>query len=123
MSNRYIYVFASGSVDRARWLHISRRENGNATLHLADLCHPGQVSSIGQVMCPWEFLLAALSRNTVQITAEKGYVVLRRNGDILSLEFRGTEDGAPCKVNVRVADVLERIASLEGVPDRELTST
>lgn len=109
MPNRNIYVLEGGAQDLSRWLRISRRENGDLVLHLTDLCQPGCVSTVQQVVCPSAFFAGVLTGGTVQLSAESGYVLLRPNGEELLVEFRGDGDPAPTKVVVGLADVRERL--------------
>jgi hypothetical protein len=113
-----IYVHSAGQYDRGRWLHIELRDDGQLAFHLQDLCHPGRLSQLQQVSCPTEFVVIALDRGTLQITANSGYLLMRPSGEHLSVEFRGLDDIATHKVTVLRDEVRNRLTQLLGDLDR-----
>lgn len=110
--NRYIYVYTAGSEDPSRWLHLSLRRDGDCTLQLQDLCHPGKLSSLKSVACPLSYLQTALDRGPLQITTGTGYLLFRRVEETLHLEFRGFDDVLPTKVTLRMEDIRRRVENL-----------
>lgn len=117
MPNRYIYVLQGGEYDYSRWLSLAVRPNGEATVYLSDLCHPGRVSALKSVNAPLELLLDGLQSGTVQIVAPNGYFLARRDEEKILIEFRSPEDAGPSKVEVRADEVLQKLELLrESVP-------
>lgn len=119
MSN-LIYVHSSGEYDRARWLSLQLRGDGQVVFHLQDLCHPGRLSPLSQVICPLDFVDIALDRGTLQVTTGNGYMLIRPFGDHLSVEFRGHDDVGTHKVSVLRADVRGRLAQLKEIAAQTL---
>jgi hypothetical protein len=107
-----IYIHSGGEYDRARWLDLSRRPDGQLVFHLQDLCHPGRLSPLKQVACPFDFVDLALDCGTLQVTTIGGYMLIRPSGDHLSVEFRGTDDVGTHKVTVLREEVRARVAQL-----------
>lgn len=107
-----IYIHSGEEYDRARWLDLSRRADGQLVFHLQDLCHPGRLSPLKQVACPFDFVDIALDRGTLQVTTNGGYMLIRPLGEHLSVEFRGTDDVGTHKVTVLREEVRARVAEL-----------
>jgi hypothetical protein len=55
------------------------------------------------------FLQTTLDRGPLQIATGTGYLLLRRVGDLVNLEFRGLDDVGITKVAVRTEDVRTRL--------------
>ncbi|MGV3618941.1 MAG: hypothetical protein ACO1SV_26745 [Fimbriimonas sp.] len=107
-----IYVHTSGEHDRARWLYLDLRSDGQLVFHLQDLCHPGRLSQLRHVACPPEFLEIALDRGTLQVTTNFGYLLIKPAGEHLILEFRGLDDISIQKVTVVREEVRARLLTL-----------
>ena len=112
MPNKFIYVLENGSPDLSRWLHMSLRPEGACMLHLSDLCHPGRLSALTNVPCELSALKDAVERGALQITLPKGYLLLRRDEDVVHLEFRSEEDAGTVRVTLSAADVQARVNDL-----------
>ena len=110
-----IYIHSGGEYDRARWLNLNRRPDGHLVFVLQDLCHPGLLSSLKQVTCPFDFVDLALKSGTLQVTTSGGYMLIRSVGDHLSVEFRGSDDVRTHKVTVLREEVRARVAELAKV--------
>jgi len=110
--NQFIYVHSEGSYDQSRWLNITAPNPGDCTIHLQDLCHPGQVSHLLKVSCPLDFLRTSISHGPLQLTTRSGYVLLRTRGEQVDVEFRGEEDASLTRVSVRLQDVRDRLEKL-----------
>ncbi len=111
-----IYIHSGGHYDRARWLAVETRGDGQAVLHLQDLCHPGRLSQLKTVTCPADFLAVALDRGTLQIATGTGYLLLRTLGEHVQLEFRGLDDVGTNKVTVLRDDLRARIETIRARP-------
>lgn len=122
MQDRYIYVHSEGSHDLSRWLQISARRAGDVTLHLQDLCHPGRLSHLTSATCPLDFLQTSVNNGPLQITMATGYVLLRRQGEFLQIEFRGLEDGSPTKIKVLLDEVKAKLDTLGSVLEKVAAS-
>lgn len=81
-------------------------------LQLADLCHPGQVTALGNVACDVDALKEAVAGSAVQVTTAKGYLLIRREEDRAVIEFKAREDAAVTKVEVDAAEVAHRLENL-----------
>lgn len=112
MPNQFIYVYSEGSYDQSRWLDITAPNSGDCTLHLQDLCHPGQVSHLLKVSCPLDFVQTSIEHGPLQLTTRNGYALLRKRGDLIDIEFRGENDASITRVSVLFEDVRARIESL-----------
>lgn len=110
--DRFIYAYSEGNPDQSRWLEISAHPGSFCVLHLQDLCQPGQVSHLTRVTCPSHFLQTALDGGPLQITAHAGYLLMRRRGDMIHIEFRGIEDGNSTRAILRQADVKASLHEL-----------
>lgn len=110
MTRSLIYVLEGGDRDYSRWLNMTCKD-GVVTLHLADLCHPGRVSALDKVPCELEALRDATIHGAVQITVPNGYLMYRRDGDRIEIEFKGHSDRSHCNVSVDASEVLTRIES------------
>ena len=113
MASKLAYVLEQGEVDLSRWLQISGRQNGMCMLHLSELCQPGRLSSLGNVMCDRDSLRAAAEGGTLQLTLRKGYVLIRRGESLLTVEFKSHDDATFTKVSLNPDDVLARLAELD----------
>ncbi|HEY0866332.1 MAG TPA: hypothetical protein VGE01_03080 [Fimbriimonas sp.] len=112
MPNKLIYVIQSGEKDYSRWLNFGVRPTGEVTIYLSDCCHPGRVSSLKTVSCDHTFLVDSLKTGAVQIVTTGGYFLARREDDAILVEFRGTDDSGPTKVEVRADEVMSRLEEL-----------
>lgn len=112
VQNYYVYVQTEGAADYSRWLSLSMRDAEECQIHLQDLCHPGRISHLTSVNCPLWMLDSFLAYGPVQITAPTGYLLLRRQGTLASLEFRSLDDVSVTKVSVKLEDLK---ASLDAV--------
>ncbi len=110
--NSFIYVSENGAYDYARWLHISRRVEEQCILHLGDLCHPGRLSSLTTAASSLDDLRSLLRNGLLQITLGKGYVLMRVQDEDVHVEFRGHDDGAACRIGIKVEDLAKRIDTL-----------
>ena len=113
MPAKYIYVLQSGEKDYSRWLNVGVKPNGEATVYLSDLCHPGRISALKSVVCDLAFLRDGLQTGAVQIVTETGYFLARREGGSVLIEFRSSEDANTTKVEVLVDEVLQRLDDLD----------
>ena len=112
MPNQFIYAISDEGYDHSRWLNLSSAEGTNVCVELADLCMPGRVSGINHVFLPLDVLKGILLNGVVQVTKERGYVLLRRVDNALQIEFRGLDDLATCRASVKVDDCMNRLAAL-----------
>ena len=112
MPNSFIFVHAGGSYDQSRWLEITASNPGDCTLHLQDLCHPGQVSHLLKVSCPIDFMQTFFGHGPLQLTTQTGYVLLRRRGEFMDIEFRASGDTSLTRVSVLLNDVRSRIEEI-----------
>lgn len=113
MANDNVYVWDEGHYDHARWLRISHRVEDMCMLHLTDLCHPGKVTSRGNVPCSLAALEDAVERGALQLTQPMGYVVLRRQDDLVEMEFKGRDDQQETSVNFKAQDLIDRIEAIK----------
>jgi hypothetical protein len=113
MASNYIYVLEDNAYDYSRWLHITLRPENGCVLHLTDLCYPGRISSLGQVPCELLALRNAVDRGALQITLPRGYLLLRRDEEVVHIEFRSYDDEDACRVILRASDLQARVAALE----------
>jgi len=111
--NTPIYIWIDGQYDLTRWLSLSRRGDGTCVMHLSDLCHPGKLSRLASVSFPMDYLKTAVAYGSLQITLATGFLLLRRSGSLLHLEFKSLEDLAPIKADIRIEDLNLRIDALE----------
>jgi len=112
VSNSLIYVYSDGSYDHSRWLQITTSHPGECTLHLQDLCHPGQVSHLLKASCPLGFLQTFIGHGPLQLTTRTGYVLLRKGGERVDIEFRATGDQSLTRVSVLLADFQAQVEAL-----------
>ncbi len=115
MVGHLFYVLANGKQDLSRWLRIAA-QGDEIVLYLTDLCHPGLLSGLARVTCPRVHFDSVLSGGVVQIVSEDGYLVARRDGSLLSLEFRGETDRAATKVSLFALELQTGIGNVQGSP-------
>jgi hypothetical protein len=111
MPNKFIYVFEGDQLDYSRWLHITAFGN-ECTLHLSDLCHPGQVSNLAKVIFPLDYVRSAAQGGAIQTTVDDGYFLARREEGLMLIEFRSSKDAATCKTSVKADEFDQRIQDL-----------
>jgi predicted component of type VI protein secretion system len=71
------------------------------------------LSGLTNAACDLSTLQSSLAKGALQITLPNGYVLARRNDDLLDLEFKSHDDAAPCKVTLRVDEVENRLEELQ----------
>jgi hypothetical protein len=113
MPNKYIYVTQTGEKDYSRWLNVGVKPNGEATIYLSDLCHPGRLSALKSVACELSLLRDGLRTGAVQVVVEGGYFLARREGQSIQIEFRSLEDTGPTKVELIAEELMARLDDLE----------
>jgi hypothetical protein len=113
MPGKYIYVIENGAPDYSRWLHITLRADRACMVHLSDLCHPGKLSSLTTIATDLDSLRSCGEHGAMQITLPMGYCVMRRDDNLIQIEFRGHDDDAPCRVAVGAEAFLKRIDELD----------
>ena len=111
-----VYVWDGDTYDRSRWLAISHRPQGSCALNLVDLCHPGQSSTLHSAQCDFEALDVAVDRGALQLTLPKGYLLLCREEDAVTIEFKGNGDPRPTRVRVKAHDVLDTLKVMKPQP-------
>lgn len=116
MPNRFIYAFQAGGHDRSRWLTVTEKKNGDCVLHLQDLCMPGRVSVLSNVICPAEFLRSTVEGSALQITTGTGFLLLRQMGDLMNIEFRGLDDVVITKASVKTEELRARVKEILDKP-------
>ena len=109
MANDFIYVWSDSSYDYSRWLRVVPIEGDSFRVDLTDLCMPGRISALQDVIVPRTALESVLSNGALQISTGTGFFLMRQLGDVIALEFRDTDDETVCKARVRIADVREKI--------------
>lgn len=112
--NYLIHPIVDGSYDRARWLTIDFIDPHSVHLNLQDLCHPGHLTNLSAVRCPIYHLVEVMVKGCVQITTQVGYLLIRKDGDHASVEFRGHEDRSPTRALILSEDIVRRLQSLVG---------
>ncbi len=106
-----IYVFASGRYDQSRWLTINRVDEERILLELSELCIPGHVSCLTQIVLDLAAALSALRNGAVQVTGTRGYFLLRRVGDLVNIEFRSHDDVSTCRVSLLCDDLSHALGA------------
>ncbi len=112
MPNRYVYALSGGEPDMSRWLEIHSQGSDQCTVHLQELCLPGRPCGFTLVTCPLKFLHAAVQDGALQVSTREGYLLVRRDGDLATVEFRGRDDKGPIKASLRAVDLEQRIQQL-----------
>ncbi|RYG49184.1 hypothetical protein EON79_02235 [bacterium] len=111
MAKGTIYVLDGERADLSRWLRASRR-GGEAVLFLTDLCIPGRLSSLRQVVLPVDAVLDAAKGGDTQMNLGGGYVVLNGNEESgrLKIEFRGDGDTHATSAELRASELQDALA-------------
>jgi len=115
--NSPIYVWINGGYDVTRWLSMSRRGNGTCVIHLTDSCSAGKVSRLTSVTLPVDYLKTAVTCGAFQITLSTGYLLIRRSGTTVHLEFKNFEDAGSTKADFAYDDFAKKIAEIEQTVD------
>lgn len=114
MPSGAIHVHCDGEKDDSRWLTIVRADEGNVTLKLQDMTHPGMRSSLTSVECHANVLRDLERDGFVQIADEAGFCQLRTfENDVIEVCFRGRDDDQQtcCEISRGEFEThLERIA-------------
>lgn len=104
-----IYVLDGERPDLSRWLRASRKGN-DATLLLTDLCIPGRLSSLRQVILPADAVLDAAKGGDTQMNLGGGYVVLNGDGTKVKIEFRGDGDAYATSAELPANELQDALA-------------
>ena len=112
MPNRHVYAQSGGEPDMSRWLKITPEESDRCTIHLQDLCAQGRPCTLTLVKCPLKFLQAATRGGALQVSTHEGYLLIRRDGAAVTVEFRGREDKAAIKASLIAAELDRRIQEI-----------
>ena len=92
MSSNKLFVWNGQSYDLTRWISIEKVDDHWCQIHLAELCLHAKVSCLTGAVCPFSYLATSLEFGALQITLVEGYVLLRRDRQLITLEFRGKYD-------------------------------